>query len=70
SPDYCKIEWCKGKMIPNETCYHFAPAEANPVTKKGFKGEFKQALNDDPLLKFKYKFKPIIKKQCSTPTQA
>lgn len=70
--DYCKIEWAKGRMIPNETCYHFSPAAANPLTKKGFKGEFKQALADNPLLKYRYKFKPVINKYrlCNTPIQA
>jgi len=65
--DYCRIEWVKFGMIPNETNYYFQPAGKNMITKKGFKAEFSRALTDDPLLKFKFKYYPIIKRACNTP---
>lgn len=59
--DWCRIEWCKFKMLANETSYRFTPAGKNVATKKGFKTEFSQALKKDPLLKYKYKFFPLAK---------
>lgn len=71
--DYCRIEWVKFGMIPNETSYHFQPAAKNTITKKGFKAEFSRALTEDPQLKFRFKYYPIIKREfkpCNTPTPA
>jgi hypothetical protein len=71
--DYCRIEWAKVGMIPNEVSYNFSPANKNMETGKGFKKEFINALNADPLLKFKYKYYPIInrtKQPCNTLTAA
>lgn len=67
--DYCRIEWKKFGMIPNETSYYFQPAGKNMITKKGFKAEFSKALANDPLLKYKYKYYPLLKRErCSTST--
>lgn len=61
--DYCRIEWVKFGMIPNETNYYFQPAGRNVITKKGFKAEFSKALIEDPLLKYKYKYYPLQKRE-------
>lgn len=60
--DYCRIEWNKFGIIPNETNYHFKPAGRNMTTKKGFTAEFSKALTEDPLLKYQYKYYPIVKR--------
>lgn len=64
--DYCRIEWSKLKMIPNETSYHFQAASKNTVNKKGFKAEFVQALQADPMLKYRYKYYPLKLQECNT----
>lgn len=61
--DYCRIQWLKYQMVPNETHYCFDPAEKNTKAKKGFKIEFSQALTKNPLLKYKYKYYPLISAQ-------
>lgn len=67
--DYCRISWQKYHMIPNESRYQFDPAERNMTTNKGFKYEFARALDENPLLRYRYKFCPIIrKKSCNTDT--
>lgn len=66
--DYCRIQWAKFGMLTNESCYNFDPAKENMATHKGFTAEFIQAQKDDPLLKYRYKYYPIRKKQCNTPT--
>jgi len=71
--DYCRIAWRKFGMIPNETSYSFDPATRNMATNKGMKYEFSQALMENPLLKFRYKYYPIIRKKkepqpCNTAT--
>ena len=60
--DWCRIEWKRFKMLANETSYRFSPAGNNMTTKKGFKTEFSKALKKNPLLKFKYKFYPLLNK--------
>ena len=65
--DYCRIQWLKFGGIPNETSYSFDPAARNVATGKGFKAEFAQTLQKNPMLKYKYTFYPIVKnKPCST----
>jgi hypothetical protein len=68
--DYCRIQWAKTRSLPNETSYSFDPAAKNMATGKGFKAEFVHALKNDPLLKFRYRYYPLIKKTkpCNTPT--
>ena len=68
--DYCRIEWVKFGMVPNETSYHFQPAGKNMVTKKGFRAEFSRALNENELLKYKYKYYPIITRMFTNPISA
>ena len=58
--DWCRIAWEKFNMLKNETAYQFSPAEKNMATGKGFKAEFSEALKRDPLLKYRYKFHPIV----------
>lgn len=73
SEDYCRIEWVKFGMLQNEKAYNFDPAEKNTTTGKGFKGEFSQALINDPFLKYRYVYYPLHKKvnrKCYTNTQA
>lgn len=63
TPDYCKIKWLKGKGVTNLTVYHFSPAAKSPASGKGFKGDFHKALNSDPLLKYKFKYYPVLNKR-------
>jgi hypothetical protein len=60
--DWCRIAWEKFNMLKNETAYQFSPAEKNMATGKGFKAEFSEALKKDPLLKYRYKFHPLVNK--------
>lgn len=58
--DWSRIAWFKNKKVKGETIYRFDPANPNSARTSGFKLEFTNALNSDPLLKFKYLFQPII----------
>jgi len=62
SEDYCKIEWVKDTSSAggNVRSYHFMPANGNTLNKKGFKKEFTTALMRDPLLKYRYKYNPLL----------
>jgi hypothetical protein len=60
--DWCRIAWEKLDMLKNENAYQFSPAEKNMATGKGFKAEFSDALKKNPLLKYRYKFHPLVNK--------
>lgn len=57
--DWCRIGWMKSKKVQNETVYQFSPTRPNSAGTSGFVREFIEALNRDPLLKFKYLYQPI-----------
>lgn len=59
SNDYCRIGWLKNRMVENETVYKFSPTEANASRTTGFKLEFSQAQEKDPLLKYIYLYQPL-----------
>lgn len=62
SETYCRIGWERVKSITNETYYKFTPSKVKGGT-AGFKGDFKRALKENPLLATKYKqyiYDPII----------
>jgi hypothetical protein len=71
--DYCRIEWVKFNLLQNEKAYNFDPASKNTTTGKGFKGEFSQALKNDPFLKYRFVYYPLhvkVNKRCNTSTPA
>lgn len=60
SDDWCRISWSKTKKLENEIIYEFKPSAPNSNRTGGFRLEFSNALMKDPLLKYKYQFKPVI----------
>lgn len=60
SDDWCRISWNKTKKLDNEIIYEFKPSAPNSNRTGGFRLEFSNALMRDPLLKYKYQFKPVI----------
>ena len=60
SDDWCRISWSKTKKLENEIIYEFKPSAPNSKRTGGFRLEFSTALTKDPLLKYKYQFKPVI----------
>jgi len=64
--DWLRIGWVKTGLLENETVFEFAPASRNSTGSAGFKGEFSEAQRADPLLKYKYLFRPLkLKKHAS-----
>lgn len=59
--DWCRIKWMKTKNLAGELSYEFKPAAANAKRTSGFKLEFSESLQKDPLLKFRYLFNPVIR---------
>ena len=57
--DWCRIGWVKSRKIQDQTFYEFRPT-SNDMRGGGFKHEFSQALQKNPLLKFKYKYYPYV----------
>lgn len=57
--DYCRIGWFK-PGIKNDSVYEFVPTGENGSNRgTGFKPEFKQALDNNPFLRYKFLFCPI-----------
>jgi hypothetical protein len=59
TPDWSMITWFKNRKVPNISLYEFTPANANSERTSGFKLEFTNAMDKDPLLKYRYLFDPI-----------
>jgi hypothetical protein len=63
-PDYCRIGWLKGAR--SRASVKFEPTHSSSTsskrTRKGFKQQFSQALQQNPALKFKYLYFPYIRK--------
>lgn len=63
SNDYCRIAWFKPRILSNSEVYVFEPTARSSGDKftavGGFKFEFSQALERDPLLQYGYIFNPI-----------
>jgi hypothetical protein len=57
--DWCRIGWSKGGGVKNIMFYKFEPTPGD-MRGGGFKYEFSQALIQNPLLKYKYKYYPFI----------
>ncbi len=58
-PDWCRIGWFKGRKIDNIGVYKFSPTNPSSSKVTGFKKEFVEALNKDPLLKYQYVYQEI-----------
>lgn len=57
--NYIRIGWRRGKRIKNERVYEFTPAGPN-ANGNGFKEEFSRANIQNPALKLRYSFYPLI----------
>lgn len=58
-PDWCRIAWFKSKNMTNIAYYEFIPTSPNSNRTLGFKLELIEALNNNPLLRYKYLYQPV-----------
>lgn len=59
--DWSRIAWKKTGTIPNQTVYQFRPTQALK-NRKGFSQMLADALAENKLLKYRYIYRPLIRK--------
>jgi hypothetical protein len=58
--DWSRICWFRNGMVKNELMYEFKPSGNSSKGINGFRGEFSQALRNDPLLKYRYLYHSVV----------